>query len=122
MESKKEATSSPDICLKTGWEQLASTGSVGKTPLAKALDDNAKVWKQKLQASEATKQGWPARAFCGGLRLSVAMQAAQEGEDPLDDLSDDRSHDRDPWNNQLLSKKILQDKWIFLPLISDPTK
>ncbi len=111
IEQKKNIGGSLDVCLTTGWEQLTSRGLPGKKPLTAALDDNAKVWKQKLQASKGTKQGWPARAFCGGLRLSVAMQEAQEGEDPLDDLSDDQSHDQDPWSNQLLSKEILPDKW-----------
>jgi hypothetical protein len=111
IEQKKDMDGNSDACLTTGWEQLTSEGLPDEKPLAAALDDNAKIWKQKLQANKNTKQGWPARAFCGGLRLSVAMQEAQEGEDPLDDLSDDRSHAQDPWSNQLLSKEILPDKW-----------
>jgi hypothetical protein len=111
IEPKKYTDSSLDLCLKTGWEKLASTGFSGEKPLAEALDENAVVWKQKLQASIETKTNWPARAFCGGLRLSVAMQEAQEGEDPLDDLSDDQATDHDPWSNQLVTKEILRDKW-----------
>lgn len=111
MKPTKDTHSSLDVCLKTGWKELASIEALGKKSLAGALDETAMEWKKKLQESKKTKQGWPARAFCGGLRLSVAMQEAQEGEDPLDDLSDDQSHDQDPWSNQLLSKEILQDKW-----------
>ena len=110
-ESKKDTDTSLDICLKTGWEKLASTGFSGEKPLAAALDEEAVEWKRKLQESKETKTNWPARAFCGGLRLSVAMKEAREGEDPLDDLFDDQSIDHDPWSNQLVTKEILQDKW-----------
>ena len=65
----------------------------------------------ETRESMKTKKNWPARAFCGGLRLSVAMKEAQEGEDPLDDISDNQAIDHNPWSNQLVTKEISQDKW-----------
>ncbi|MBS0156409.1 MAG: hypothetical protein JSS38_17635 [Nitrospira sp.] len=99
-----------DTCLTSDWERLTRFGLPNGRSLTAALDDNKLVWKQKLQASKATKQGWPARAFCGGIRLSPAMQEAKEGTDPLADLPD-RSSDQNPWNNQLLSQDIANEKW-----------
>ena len=107
---QKDTDTSVDICLKTPWEGLASTGYSGETPLAQALDEVAGEWKRTMKKSIAAKTNWPARAFCGGLRLSVAMKEAQEGEDPLDNLSDDQATNHNPWSNQLLRKEILQDK------------
>ena len=111
IEPKKDTDGNLDVCLKTGWEKLASTGVSGEKPLAEVLDENTVVWKQKLETSMETKKNWPARAFCGGLRLSVAMKEAQEGEDPLDDISDNQAIDHNPWSNQLVTKEISQDKW-----------
>ncbi|MBL8038745.1 MAG: hypothetical protein JNN16_14695 [Nitrospira sp.] len=110
IEPEKDTDSSLGVCLKTSWDKLARTGVAGAKSLPEALDENAIKWKQKLWASIKTEKGWPARAFCGGFRLSPAMHEAREGKDPLEDLPD-QSTDQAPWANQLLSKNISSDKW-----------
>lgn len=110
IELKKNTDNSLDVCLRAGWDKLASTEVLGKKTLEEMLDENSMVWKTKLWTSIETNQGWPARAFCGGVRLSPAMHEAREGKDPLTDMSS-QSSDQDPWRNQLLSKDISSDTW-----------
>lgn len=97
-------------CLTTSWDELTSTGAAGHRPLEEAVAESARVWKEKLQASMVNNQIWPARAYCGGVRLSPAMHEPQEGKDPLKDLPD-QSSDQNPWGNQLLSRDIASNKW-----------
>lgn len=87
-------------CLTNDWRVLStaltSNGS-GTNKLEKAIRNIRNEWKPAQLG-----QPWPARAFCGQLRLSFSMQETEEeADDPLNELPD-RSEDAGPWNNQLL--------------------
>lgn len=86
-------------CLTRDWrivsEKLAGSDSEANR-LETAIRNIHNEWKPSQVGPP-----WPARAFCGQLRLSFAMQETEEeADDPLADLPD-RSEDAGPWRNQL---------------------
>lgn len=109
-ELPKEIDADQKACLTTDWYDLTLKGVSGDKPPESTVDEITSLWKNKREESTANKHDWPARAFCGRVRLSFAMQEVKEGEDPLEDLPG-KSTDRNPWGNQLLSKTIPKNKW-----------
>lgn len=103
-------TDSEKLCLKTDWYELTSKGVVGGQPLETTVDGIAALWKNKRDASVTNSQDWPARAYCGGMRLSPVMHEAIEGKDPLCYLPS-KIPDQGPWSNQLALKDIPNDTW-----------
>lgn len=94
-------------CLTLNWRQIGQTYLSPKELQVGALEtdiSNTKnEWDDRLRKSS---RSWPARAFCGQLRLSPAMRETDEdSEDPLDNLPD-RSEEPGPWTNQLLSAQL----------------
>lgn len=110
MQLPKDILKNEEECLKTDWYDLTSTGIAGGQPLEKTVDGIATLWKTKRDESVKKHQDWPARAYCGGMRLSPVMHEAKEGKDPLCHLPD-KLPDQDPWSNQFLSKDIPGEKW-----------
>lgn len=117
-----EATDSNEICLKTDWYKLtsdeiaealkkkANKKETKVSSLETTIDRIATLWRTKLDENGTNNQNWPARAYCGGMRLSPAMHEPHEGKDPLYHLPS-TSPDQEPWRNQLVSKDISNDQW-----------
>ncbi len=109
-ELPKEIEAGQKACLTTDWYDLTLKGVSGDKLPESTVDEITSLWKNKREESTANKHDWPARAFCGRVRLSFAMQEVKEGGDPLEDLPG-KSNDPGPWDNQLLSKNIPKDNW-----------
>ena len=85
-------------CLATDWRGIGraylSPGGLGVGELETAIRNIKTKWDERLKKNP---KFWPARAFCGQLRLSFAVQETEEeADDPLDNLPD-RSEESDPW-------------------------
>lgn len=92
------------ICLAHDWRQVNKIflpQSEGIDQLEDVIKDIKNKWKTRLATSFLEKKPWPARAFCGQLRLSFAMhETTEEAKDPLSTLPDPGKNPG-PWMNQL---------------------